>query len=189
MPYVMCPNCGYTVRLAVAAPDPGACPQCCAHLHSQATVTWQRWPRSHSTMPTPRLRLFLPTSPEAPALCRRAVDALRGELSDDEVDTLRLLLCEIVTNAVVHTGDTSPRRAIATVTLTPAWVRAEVRDSGPGFRPRVGAPRLDMESGWGLHLVDAMSSDWGVVTAEGSWVWFELTRTAVPSPMREAVAS
>lgn len=189
MPYLTCPNCGYTVRAAIAAPDPGACPQCCAHLHTPSTVSWQRWPRSHSTMPTPRLRLFLPTSPEAPWLCRRALEGLRDELGDPLTDTLRLLLCEVVTNAVVHTEGHSPRRAIATVTLTPAWVRAEVRDSGPGFRPRVGAPRLDMESGWGLHLVDALSTDWGVVSCEGSWVWFELARSAVRDEPREAVAS
>jgi anti-sigma regulatory factor (Ser/Thr protein kinase) len=142
-------------------------------------------------MPSPRLRLFLPTSPEAPGLCRRAVESLRGELSDDEVETLRLLMCEIVTNAVVHTAGSAPARAIATVTLTPAWIRAEVRDSGPGFRPRVGTPHLDMESGWGLQLVNALASDWGVVTCEGSWVWFELARerAVVPLPPAEAVAS
>jgi hypothetical protein len=32
------------------------------------------------------------------------------------------------------------------------------------------------ESGWGLYLVDRLADRWGIVTGDGTTVWFELTR-------------
>jgi hypothetical protein len=50
---------------------------------------------------------------------------------------------------------------------------AEVIDEGSGFERIVRDNTLDQLGGWGLHLVEAESSRWGV--HEGTThVWFEI---------------
>jgi hypothetical protein len=53
-------------------------------------------------------------------------------------------------------------------------LRVGVRDQGPGFDPE--QPRgATGEGGWGLHLVRAISSRWGVERyGAGTEVWFEI---------------
>ena len=88
------------------------------------------------------------------------------------LDTVQLLVSELVTNAVVHAGS----RPKVAVLLLPSSVRVEVADEAPeGLAPRT-ASDTD-ESGRGLFLLDEMSSSWGVeVTPEGKTVWFEVPR-------------
>jgi len=94
-------------------------------------------------------------------------------LEDGEADTLRLLVSEVVTNAVRHGGAQEP------VELHLTWnseVRVEVSDHGHGFTPvpRVGA--LDEPGGFGLFLVGRLADRWGVETDDGTTVWFVLRR-------------
>jgi anti-sigma regulatory factor (Ser/Thr protein kinase) len=175
MPYYVCPNCGLTEATAVAAPEPGACPRCCARLTPPDQVGWQ-----HPPLPfpadRPRLRLALAPSVEAPSFARRAVDGLCDELDPDEAFATRQLLSELVSNVVRHAADGTPPRATASVWLAADRIRVDVVDRGTGFRPTLRTPTDDAESGFGLPLVDALADDWGVVPAAGSWVWFELKR-------------
>jgi hypothetical protein len=49
----------------------------------------------------------------------------------------------------------------------------EVTDAGPG-RPRVVSPDGDVQHGRGLLLVAAMSTTWGVISADvGKTIWAE----------------
>ncbi|HVM10103.1 MAG TPA: response regulator [Acidimicrobiales bacterium] len=88
------------------------------------------------------------------------------------LDTVQLLVSELVTNAVVHAGS----RPNVAVLLLPHAVRVEVADQAPeGLRPR-DATDAD-ESGRGLFLLDELSSAWGVDTSDdGKTVWFEVPR-------------
>ena len=49
-----------------------------------------------------RFQRELPVSPEAAAAARHALDGLAGELSDGRMRDVRLLVSELVTNAVRH---------------------------------------------------------------------------------------
>ncbi|WP_425840240.1 ATP-binding protein [Streptomyces fractus] len=73
------------------------------------------------------------------------------------VDDGELLVSELVTNAVVHTADT-------TVALTVAHLGnrllIEVTDSSP-VRPALRAPGPEDEQGRGMQLVEAVASAWG----------------------------
>jgi anti-sigma regulatory factor (Ser/Thr protein kinase) len=121
------------------------------------------------------LDLTLPPQPASVAEARtRVCDAIEPELSDGACDTLRLLVSEVVTNAVRHGGgDGQP------VELRARWnseVRIEVSDRGGGFTP---APRLsasDEPGGFGLFLVGRLADRWGVETDGGTTVWFVLQR-------------
>ena len=112
--------------------------------------------------------------PEAAARARRAITGLRGDLDPSLLETLRLLVTEVVANSVRHArADAVTLR----VEVGPHAVRTEVTDPGPGFDPaQTGAPRED-HSGWGLFLVERLAERWGVARAGSvTRVWFELPR-------------
>ena len=120
------------------------------------------------------ISLRLRGSPEAAAKARRALSGLRADIDPPLMETLRLLVTELVSNSVRHArADTVVLRVLVgrTVVLT------EVTDEGPGFDPEdTGKPGTD-DSGWGLFLVERLARRWGVTQkADATKVWFELRR-------------
>jgi anti-sigma regulatory factor (Ser/Thr protein kinase) len=120
------------------------------------------------------ISLRLRGSPEAAARARRALSELRADIDPPLMETLRLLVTELVSNSVRHArADTVVLRVLVgrTVVLT------EVTDEGPGFDPEdTGKPGTD-DSGWGLFLVERLAHRWGVTqNADATKVWFELRR-------------
>ena len=112
--------------------------------------------------------------PEAAARARRALSKLRADIDPPLMETLRLLVTELVSNSVRHArADTVVLKVLVgrTVVLT------EVTDEGPGFDPAdAGKPGTD-DSGWGLFLVERLAHRWGVTQqADATKVWFELRR-------------
>jgi anti-sigma regulatory factor (Ser/Thr protein kinase) len=118
------------------------------------------------------LSLRLPGGPDAAAKARREIGKLRGDIDPPLMETLRLLVTELVTNSVRHThGDSILLRIL--VGRSAVWT--EVTDDGPGFDP--DRARDGNRTGWGLFLVERLASRWGVTQdAEGTKVWFELRR-------------
>jgi anti-sigma regulatory factor (Ser/Thr protein kinase) len=124
------------------------------------------------------LRMRLGSGPDAAAEARRALAKLRADLDPPLLETLRLLVTELVTNSVRHTDCDSLTLRIA---VGKAAVLTEVADDAPGFdveslaTSESSAPDPDM--GWGLFLVERLARDWGV-KEDGSTkrVWFELAR-------------
>lgn len=113
----------------------------------------------------------LPDKPRAVAEARRALDGFPAPLRPDQQDDLRLLVTELVTNAMKHAGGWIELRLIA----EPDVVRVEVTDAGEGFDPN-DRPDPDVEStqGRGLLLVEQLASRWGVQRGPENKVWFEL---------------
>ena len=120
-------------------------------------------------------------APEASSvpLARKAVRVAldRWELSLLTPDA-ELLVSELVTNALVHaSSDTALTMAVADGTL-----EVGVTDRAPGVQLRVEIGSRDeppgdapAEGGRGLHLVDLLADEWGVVDLpEGKQVWFRL---------------
>ncbi|MEU9475556.1 ATP-binding protein [Streptomyces sp. NPDC048191] len=105
-------------------------------------------------------------------------------------ETLILLVSELVTNAVVHTGHAAVLRlslpgaatgaAEAAGTPAAATVRVEVADSSS----RAPVPRCaggDATGGRGLALVDCLADRWGwSPEGAGKSIWCELDRCSQP---------
>src|SRR3954447_4889175 len=74
--------------------------------------------------------LRLPGGPAAAATARRALGHLQGDFDDPLMETMRLLVTELVANSVRHAqaGFVSVK---AVVTNSAIWL--EVSDEGPGF--------------------------------------------------------
>jgi anti-sigma regulatory factor (Ser/Thr protein kinase) len=120
------------------------------------------------------LTMRLQGGPEAAATARRALSRMRADIDPPLMETLRLLVTELVANSVRHTGtDTVLLRVL--VGRSSVWT--EVTDKGPGFDPaQTGTPRAD-RTGWGLFLVERLAQRWGVARDDqATKVWFELRR-------------
>jgi anti-sigma regulatory factor (Ser/Thr protein kinase) len=120
------------------------------------------------------LSLRLGGGPEAAATARAALGRLRADIDPPLMETLRLLVTELVANSVKHTRTDA---VLLQVLVRPSSVLTEVTDEGPGFEPEnTGAPRED-RSGWGLFLVERLADTWGASHEAGTTkVWFELAR-------------
>jgi serine/threonine-protein kinase RsbW len=121
-----------------------------------------------------RLERELPVAPEAAAEARHALDDLAGELSANRLRDVRLLVSELVTNAVRHADLGDSDRIGLVVELADHAVRVEVHDPGGGFIPSAPSPDPVRPSGWGLYLVAELADRWGVDSADETLVWFEL---------------
>jgi anti-sigma regulatory factor (Ser/Thr protein kinase) len=124
-----------------------------------------------------RVERRLPVTPEAAAEARRALDDL-GELPDRGMRDVRLLVSELVTNAVRHANLEAGDGIELVVELADHKLRVEVHDPGGGFVPSSPSPDPARPSGWGLYLVRELSDRWGVERSEHTRVWFELDREA-----------
>lgn len=115
----------------------------------------------------------LPRDATAPRAARRAVEDLSNAVSEDLIPDMKLLVSELITNAVKYGGE--GEITLQFVTEGPRRVRAEVIDQGGGFVPVARDRPATEVGGWGLHLVQTLSNRWGV--HEGSThVWFEIER-------------
>jgi len=124
----------------------------------------------------------LPREPTAPGIGRRSLRAIEPFADDTVVDDVRLLVSELVTNSLMHSGAGQTGRIDLTVEVRSDTVRVSVRDQGTGFehRPRRRGRR---GSGWGLFLLNELSDQWGIehLPDDGTAVWFEVARRA-PTP-------
>lgn len=113
--------------------------------------------------------LALEPRPESARLVRRALRA-QG-LSSDVGHTVDLLATEIVGNAVRHASMRSGQRIMFFARFDEDFARIEVADPGPGFDPDT------VESdGYGLKLLEALATRWGIERGRGCRVWFEIDR-------------
>ena len=127
--------------------------------------------------------LELPPEPESPTRARRFARAqLADALPSDAVESVALLVTELVTNAVVHAR--TPLRVV----VEPASdsVRIEVED-GSLREPVLRDRRVDEISGRGLQLVDVIADEWGVETTEtGKRVWCVVSLASDEGPASSA---
>jgi anti-sigma regulatory factor (Ser/Thr protein kinase) len=119
------------------------------------------------------IELALPVETAAVPMARNSLDALRGRLTDTELEDARLMVSELVTNSLRHAAGTGSIDLRADIEGSRLTVR--VRDDGAGFVP---TPRRTAEapagSGWGLYLVEHLADRWGATVDGTNCVWFEL---------------
>jgi anti-sigma regulatory factor (Ser/Thr protein kinase) len=119
------------------------------------------------------VKLSLDAGAESAGKARRAVAALRSDLDPPLVESLRLLLTELITNAVRHAGS----GVDILVQVSRSAVRVEVADTGGGFDANEQISGNGSGGGWGLYLVERLADRWGVTrNGTGTTVWFELER-------------
>ncbi|MCL6671136.1 ATP-binding protein [Streptomyces sp. NPDC101209] len=108
--------------------------------------------------------------------------AVSGIAADEPLaETLILLVSELVTNAVVHTGCPAVLRlSLPEGAAEPSTVRLEVADASD----RAPVPRCadgDATGGRGLALVDGLADRWGwSPEGAGKSIWCELDRCDRP---------
>ena len=122
----------------------------------------------------------IPFGSAAPSAARTVIDrCLAGRVASSVLEDARLLMTELVTNSVRHSGGTEDDFVIVRVHHWRDMCRLEVEDPGSD---EVIAPRpsdLASGSGMGLNIVQMLSERWGVVrAAEGpTRVWAQLSCT------------
>ena len=123
----------------------------------------------------------IPLGVQAPGVARSIVaEWLADQVAPCVLETALLLVSELVTNSVRHSGVPDGEDVVVRVDLWRDGCRLEVEDPG---RDGVIAPQpqdLLNGGGMGLNLVQMLSERWGVVrAAEGpTRVWAQLPRAA-----------
>lgn len=120
-----------------------------------------------------QVQVALARDENAASHARRLVAGLcAAELDGEELDRAKLLVSELVTNAVRHGEGAITLR----LGMDADRLLVEVIDEGSGFERVIRQTGLDQLEGFGLSIVDAEASRWGV--HEGTThVWFELERS------------
>jgi two-component sensor histidine kinase len=104
-----------------------------------------------------------------PGQARRWVLERGGDLPHDQLDLLLLLVSQLVTNSVLHSGAAPGDRVEIALERVDGTIYADVQDDGPGF------DRRDLTPGpHGLQLVEAGADRWGIEGSNPTTVWFEL---------------
>jgi serine phosphatase RsbU (regulator of sigma subunit)/anti-sigma regulatory factor (Ser/Thr protein kinase) len=123
----------------------------------------------------PAIRLRIPPEPDSVSRARGALAALEPDLDGDTLGDLSLMVSELVTNSIRHSGSPDGSPMWLQIATHPERIRVEMTDGGSGFE--VGEPKPDPDGtgGWGLYLVDRLADRWGVIRAARSTsVWLEL---------------
>lgn len=115
-------------------------------------------------------RLVLPPAPESSRAARQFCAKQLAGTAGDTVDSVTLLVSELVTNAVLH----AMSEVVVSVARNASWVRVDVQDRSPLLpTPReYGATGV---TGRGLGLVELLATEHGVEAHPGGkTVWFTL---------------
>jgi anti-sigma regulatory factor (Ser/Thr protein kinase) len=121
--------------------------------------------------------MILESSDASPALARTFCEDVLGDMGCDEalIDDARLVVSELVTNAVVHAHTPIELNLFVKNNA----LRIEVTDFGLD-RPHVWAHTA---GGHGIPIVEALAQGWGVVDlGSGKTVWCELSLDAWSRP-------
>jgi anti-sigma regulatory factor (Ser/Thr protein kinase) len=120
------------------------------------------------------LACVLACVPAAPSVARSTVaHALAGRVDGHVLADAELVVSELVTNSVQHTGLGADDFVRIGAAVTDGVLRLEV--DNPGAAGTVAARDPDTErSGFGLRIVDTLADAWGVSRLGHTRVWAEL---------------
>ncbi|MFJ6778629.1 SpoIIE family protein phosphatase [Streptomyces yangpuensis] len=133
-------------------------------------------PVAHPARPARRTMLTVAQAePERIAGARRQVRDLLHDWTDEEqLDSVVLMVSEMVTNVLVHTDGDALLVAEAVGELGERRLRVEVADSSDEL-PHKRHPGEMASSGRGVLLMEMLADAWGVdPRGEGKSIWFEL---------------
>jgi anti-sigma regulatory factor (Ser/Thr protein kinase) len=114
----------------------------------------------------------------APGVARRLVEeALADRLRAGTLESLELLVSELVTNVVRHASTPRGECLCLSLRLRRDDVLVEVSDRDSQPFDSTPIPDPGRGRGYGLFLVERLSRRWGVEHEGGTRVWFELALT------------
>jgi anti-sigma regulatory factor (Ser/Thr protein kinase) len=124
------------------------------------------------------MRLTLSATDAAPRRARVALeDWLLSIVDEDAMFQIAVATSEVVTNAVRHAGLERSDMIQLRGEADEDTVRIEVEQASSAASVRL-VPATDQrdsrDGGFGLRIVDELSSRWGVVQGPPGRVWFEL---------------
>lgn len=121
------------------------------------------------------IELSYPAAPTAATDARCDItERLAARIGARVLEDVRLLVTELITNALRHGELTARDRVSLKARVDDGVVRIEVRDPGNDgdVAPRQPGPR---GGGYGLFLVEQIARRWGVDRRDGTVVWCELS--------------
>lgn len=118
------------------------------------------------------ITIQLPALPTALAQARQAVaEHLWRRVTPSELDSIKLVVTELIANSIRHAGLTSEHRIDVLLEDRGDHIRIEVSDAGPCL----GAPSPPHDDGGrGLMLVAGLSRQWGWEKQPRCKVWSEV---------------
>ena len=126
----------------------------------------------------PVLRV-LPGTPESASLARALAREVLGD-SHPVLETVLLVVSELVTNAIIHSlSGAAGGTVLLALCPGPAGILIQVRDNGGPWRPlELVKPGIAAEHGYGLVLVDALADSWGTLpSTQGRVTWCRISAT------------
>jgi hypothetical protein len=121
---------------------------------------------------TDAIDVDLPLEQESPGRAREHLNAYRGLLDETSFIDLRLLVSELVVEALKATPDAQDRKIELRAGLDDDRVRVEVSSAAyrlPSPHPQPG------DVGWGISLVKRLSGHWGFRhEPEKATVWLDI---------------
>ena len=124
----------------------------------------------------------IPLGVQAPGVARSVIaQSLANHVAPSVLETALLLVSELVSNSVRHSGVPEGEDLVVRVRLWHDGFRLEVEDPGRNGVIAPKPPDLLRGGGMGLHLVQTLSERWGVTrAAEGpTCVWAQLPRQLI----------
>jgi anti-sigma regulatory factor (Ser/Thr protein kinase) len=136
-------------------------------MQGTATPTMQR--KTFTVRPEPH---------SVPQARERVIELAEPFVEETRIADLRLVISEVITNAVRHGGDDD---MLVAVTPKPGYLCVQVTDTGDGFAPRPRAFEPDDDGGFGLFLIERLTRRWGLTRENSNTrVWFEFDFAAEP---------
>jgi anti-sigma regulatory factor (Ser/Thr protein kinase) len=129
------------------------------------------------------VELVVEPGPRAPGIARQAIaGALADRVAEPVLANAQLVMSELVTNSVRHSGAPDGDELVVRVRVWRDHCRLEVEDSGHEGVIAPQPPDLDHGGGMGLNLVETISERWGLVRAANgpTRVWAQLRCGAPP---------
>ena len=123
------------------------------------------------------VELVVEPGPRAPGVARQAITGALGDrVAAPVLANAQLVMSELVTNSVRHSGAPDGDDLVVRVRVWDDHCRLEVEDSGHEGAIAPQPPDLDGGGGMGLNLVETVSERWGLVrAADGpTRVWAQL---------------
>jgi len=114
----------------------------------------------------------LPISNQAPKTARDALAPLAPVVAADRLADIKLVVSELVTNAVQHSGQADGTSFRLSIKQSPDHIRIQV--DTPGFAAAPTPQPPDADSGRGLYIVTQASDRWGRIPDDGVWAEFDL---------------
>ncbi|MEU0516846.1 ATP-binding protein [Streptosporangium sp. NPDC006007] len=143
-----------------------------------------------------RIRLHTLHQRDFPGLPRSAgtvrgwtAELLAGQVAAETLETVTLLVSELVANAVVHSDSSLPGGTLTVcLGIGDGVLHVEVIDDGSATSvPTMRTTDDDSDGGRGLSWVDLLADVWGTDRDDeaGNAVWFQITSAGRDTPAKQ----